>query len=151
MPPASAEPSQSVGFAQPTLAQHRSPGCNIAVEALLDANVYRGSPPSPMKYDSYRRDARYARMAQGIEHGAQYLSCNWRVRVNDTRYRYEHTSHGGPASSTLRAELCSAPAEAEATASDIARFTDDCADLHRGEYYGHVLLPDEATSPSGWP
>ena len=150
-PSVSAGPSPAPGFAQPALAQIRSPSCDIAVEALLDANVYRGSPSSPMKYESYRRDPRSARMAQGIDHGAHYLSCNWRVRVNDARYRYEHTSHGGPANSELRADLCSARAEAQATVNDIARFTDHCADLHRGEYYGDVLVPDEATASPGSP
>jgi hypothetical protein len=133
----------SVNDASAPLAVNHAPGCDILIEALLDANVYRGTPASQMKYDSYRRDPNYARFARSADHGAHYLACKWRVRVNGVGYRYERASHGGPAMGELHAELCSEPAEAEATAKDIATFTDRCQDLHRAEYYGDFLIPDE--------
>jgi hypothetical protein len=94
-----------------------------------------------MKWDSYKRDPKYARVAAGIDHGAEYLSCEWRVRVNGASFRYKRASHGGPARGQLRREQCSEPGEAEDTAKAVASFTDACKDLHGGEYYGDVLVP----------
>src|SRR5262245_2548709 len=63
------------------LAESRAPHCEVVIEALLDKNVYRGSPSSPMKWDSYKRDPKFARFSESLDHGAEYLSCEWRVRV----------------------------------------------------------------------
>ncbi|HEX6765312.1 MAG TPA: hypothetical protein VF103_07530, partial [Polyangiaceae bacterium] len=97
-----------------------------------------------MKWDSYRRDPKFARFAEGEDHGAEYLSCEWRVRVNDARYSYKRASHTGPTSGDLDAKQCNEPAEAEAAAKAVVSFTDGCKDLHRAEYYGDVLVPLDA-------
>jgi len=124
------------------LALHHGKGCEIAIEALLDSSVYRGSPPSQAKWDSYKQDPKYARFAEGIDHGAAYVACTFRVRINGVRYRYQHNSHEGLRSLELHAEECREPAEADGTAKDIASFTAECSDLHRGEYYGDFLKPE---------
>jgi hypothetical protein len=145
---AHAAPDPSAPNADPTaigapLAESRVPNCDVVVEQLLDAHVYRGSPSSPMKWQSYRNNPSYARFAEGIDHGAEYLSCVWRLRVNGAYYRYERASHGGPmgADGELAPEQCSEPTEASDTAKSVVAFTDGCKDLHRGEYYGDVLQP----------
>lgn len=127
----------------PPLASQTSPGCDVAVEALLESNVFRGSPQSQAVLDAHRASPDQGRLAAGIDHGAEYLSCTWRVRVNGDTYRYKRASHGGPASGTLRATVCAERAEAEETAAAIHRFTDACSDLQRGAYYGDILEPIE--------
>lgn len=149
-PPASALPAVSIALpassrasgANVGLAVSRAEGCEIVVLTLLDANVYRGSPSSPAKYESYRQDPKYARIARGIDHGGHYLSCTWRVRVNGAEYRYKRASHGGPVNGELEPALCRERAEAEATADAVRSFTDGCKDLHKGEGYGDVLDRD---------
>src|SRR5512142_1025183 len=67
VPSGSGAPITSASSAGPTprasdtvLAESRAGGCDVAIVALLDAGVYRGSPPSPMKYESYRQNPEYA-------------------------------------------------------------------------------------------
>ncbi len=133
----------SIDTAPAELAAHRGKACEIVVETLIDSKVYRGSPSSQAKWDSYKQDPKYARFAEGIDHGAEYLACTFRVRVNGVHYRYEHDSHDGPRSLSLKPEDCAEPAEADSVVKDIATFTAACSDLRRGEYYGDFLKPEQ--------
>jgi hypothetical protein len=125
----------------PPLAIRRVAGCEVVVESLVDANVFRGSPRSQMTADMYARDPDFERFSEGADHGAQYLSCTWVLRIDGARFRYKRASHTGPAIHRIEPSLCSERAEADATAEDVQRFTQACTNLRGGEYYGDILEP----------
>jgi len=125
----------------PALATLRDSGCDIAIEELLSADVFRGHPPSRRREDSLANDPERAREYEKESFSDRYLACTYRVRLGATRYRYLHTRRAGPDADSLEPEMCARTAEAAAAAASIRSASDGCRDLARAAYYDVILEP----------
>jgi len=123
------------------LATLRDGICDVAIEALLFADVLRGYPPSRKREDALTRDPELARNYEQESIGNRYLACTYLVRVGATHYRYLYTSHNGPGSASLVPALCARTAEATAAATLIRDATDGCRDFSRAASHNVILEP----------
>lgn len=112
----------------------------VAVIELLDAQVFRGTPESQALWDSLDTPEEQE-YYDSESHGEQYLRCTFEVRIGGAAYLYEHNGHQSTSDDDLDAALCETPEEAADVIKDVELFTDNCTDLHGGEYWGEFLRP----------
>lgn len=109
------------------------------IEAVLSAEVYRGSPPKSQSqidtekaYTGYREDD---------DHFLKYVACTYQVRIAGKRYSYQEYFNDIAQQDKLSKATCEA--ERAKLEEHIEAFTERCTNLRRGEYYGSffVVMP----------
>ncbi|MCB9560864.1 MAG: hypothetical protein H6708_10695 [Kofleriaceae bacterium] len=130
------------GDAGGPLAQLTDGTCDVAIEALLAADIYRGVPQTQAWRDALARQPDRGARWEGRAHGQRYLACTYRVRIGAATYRYQHTSGGAHlAGDDLDVATCATAAHAAAVARTIVTTTERCTDLHSHEYWGDIFEP----------
>jgi hypothetical protein len=119
------------------------PGCNIALGAVLAANVWRGVRDTPSRRASYEHlDPKTRAEWDAHDHGLLYLLCKYAVRMNGRAYTYEHVAgQNVTRSAPLDVAECATDERRAAVAKEIRESTKECTDPHHGAYWGYDLVP----------
>ncbi len=112
--------------------------CTPKVGAVVSAKRFRGpGPMTPATLDMLK-DQNYARTYWGRSHGDEHIQCVYRVALGGRDYRYLFVI--GNTFGDLDESACATSRPKVAT--EIIATTNRCTDLHAGEYWGHVLIPE---------
>jgi hypothetical protein len=133
-------PSASQGSAviRPTSAPTRTGGYCATIEAVLKAEIYRGTPPksqSQLQAEGTYKGTVY----EEDDHFMRYLTCTYQVKIKGARYTFDRYVSGVTIQDALETSICES--QREKVAQDIEGVTKSCADLRRGEFYGDILIP----------
>jgi hypothetical protein len=116
--------------------------CDLAIEARLDGEVFRGTPMTPAYADALGRQADRGARWNGRSHGVKYLRCTYRIRIAGAPYRYEHDGRTGtPMSADLDPALCDDAGYQAEVLAHVETVTRGCVELTGHEYWGTVFEP----------